>query len=74
MILGHIQRGGNPAALDRILASTLGAYAVEVALEGGSGVMVGVQSQARCTVPFEETWTKHSSLDEYLLKIQRVLA
>lgn len=74
VILGHIQRGGNPAALDRILAATLGVYAVEVALEGGSGVMVGVQSRERCTVPFEETWTKHSSLDEYLLKIQRLLA
>jgi len=74
VILGHIQRGGNPAALDRILASTLGAFSVEIAMEGQTGVMVGVQSRERCAVPFEVTWTKHSSLDEYLLKIQRLLA
>jgi 6-phosphofructokinase 1 len=74
VILGHIQRGGNPAALDRILASMLGAYAIDVALEGGTDVMVGVQSQQRCTVPLPATWKDGKNLDEYLLQVQQLLA
>ena len=41
-VLGHIQRGGNPTANDRILASRLGARAVEMLMEGRGGCMVGV--------------------------------
>ena len=74
VILGHIQRGGNPAALDRILASTLGAFAVEQALAGASDIMVGVQARQLCAVPLRETWKDHKPLDEYQLKVQRLLA
>jgi 6-phosphofructokinase 1 len=74
VILGHIQRGGNPAALDRILASTLGAYAVERALAGDNGIMVGVRAQELCTVPMEVTWASQKPLDPFQLKVQRLLA
>jgi 6-phosphofructokinase 1 len=74
VILGHIQRGGNPAALDRILASTLGAYAVEQALAGASEIMVGVQARKLCAVPLHETWKDHKPLDEFQVKVQRLLA
>jgi len=74
VILGHIQRGGNPAALDRMLASTLGAFAVEQALAGANEIMVGVRAQELCTVPLEETWAEHKALDAYQLKVQRLLA
>lgn len=43
-VLGHIQRGGSPSAFDRVLASRLGAYAVELLLEGKGGRCVGIQS------------------------------
>lgn len=43
-ILGHTQRGGSPCAFDRILASQMGAYAVELLLEGYGGRCVGLQS------------------------------
>jgi 6-phosphofructokinase 1 len=42
-VLGHIQRGGSPTAFDRILASRLGARAVEVLLEGRSQRVVGIK-------------------------------
>lgn len=42
-ILGHLQRGGSPTALDRILAGRLGTHAVAVLERGDSGVMVGLQ-------------------------------
>ena len=42
IILGHLQRGGSPTAMDRILASKLGAKAVELLLDGKSSRMVGI--------------------------------
>lgn len=42
-ILGHIQRGGSPVAQDRILATRLGVYAVDLLLAGEKGCCVGVR-------------------------------
>lgn len=44
-ILGHIQRGGQPRAFDRILASRMGAYAVELLIKGEGGRCVGIQRE-----------------------------
>lgn len=44
-VLGHIQRGGSPVAYDRILASRMGAYAVELLLQGHGGRCVGIQNE-----------------------------
>lgn len=43
-ILGHIQRGGSPTAFDRILASRMGAYAVDLLIDGQSARCVGIQN------------------------------
>ncbi len=45
-VLGHIQRGGAPTAPDRILASRLAAYAVELLIKGESGRCVGIEKNA----------------------------
>jgi len=42
-ILGHIQRGGSPTARDRLLASRMGAFAVELLLQGHGGRCIGLQ-------------------------------
>lgn len=44
-ILGHIQRGGSPCAFDRILASRMGVYAVELLKQGFGGRCVGIQNE-----------------------------
>ncbi|PHM38605.1 6-phosphofructokinase [Xenorhabdus innexi] len=44
-VLGHIQRGGAPVAYDRILASRMGAYSVQLLLEGFGGRCVGIQNE-----------------------------
>lgn len=44
-ILGHIQRGGAPVVYDRILASRMGAYAVELLNQGYQGKCVGVKNE-----------------------------
>lgn len=43
-VLGHIQRGGSPCAFDRILASRMGVYAVDLLLAGKAGYCVGIQN------------------------------
>lgn len=52
--LGHIQRGGSPDAPDRILASRMGAFAVDALLGGSSGVMVGIKSNDLQLVPYKD--------------------
>ncbi|MBT2700852.1 6-phosphofructokinase [Bacillus sp. ISL-40] len=42
-VLGFIQRGGNPSAFDRVLASRMGAKAVELLMNGSSGQAVGMK-------------------------------
>jgi 6-phosphofructokinase 1 len=42
VVLGHVQRGGNPCAFDRILSTTLGVAAVEELLKGNYGKAIGV--------------------------------
>lgn len=43
-VIGHIQRGGSPTAFDRVLASRLGAYAVDLLSQGLGGRCVGVRN------------------------------
>jgi ATP-dependent phosphofructokinase / diphosphate-dependent phosphofructokinase len=56
--LGHLQRGGAPTALDRILGMRFGVKAVKLAEEGGFGRMVSYQSYHVDSVPIEEAVNK----------------
>ncbi|MGO4893622.1 ATP-dependent 6-phosphofructokinase [Flavobacterium sp. W21_SRS_FM6] len=71
VILGHVQRGGSPVSQDRILASKLGAYAVEQAIAGKSKIMVGEQNNRVVAYPIEQSWQQQKMLDPYLVKIQQ---
>ncbi|MCW5197224.1 6-phosphofructokinase [Buchnera aphidicola] len=44
-ILGYIQRGGSPVVYDRILASKMGAYAIELLIKGYKGRCVGIRNE-----------------------------
>lgn len=72
-ILGHVQRGGSPSALDRWLATRLGAFAVDCILEGDSGIMVGEINHQVVKVPLEDT-QKKKSIDAYAYSLIRDLA
>lgn len=74
VVLGHLQRGGSPTAQDRVLATKLGAFAVEVLERGETGVMVGEVHGTPVTTPFEATWRQKKSLDQFLLKLVPILA
>lgn len=73
-ILGHVQRGGNPTAMDRVLAGYLGVAAVEASLDNLSGIMVGLQHKKIVQVPLEKAIKHHVDVDENLLKITELLS
>ena len=60
-VLGHIQRGGNPSALDRIIATRMGNYAVELLIKGESNIMIGVFGEDLCTCSIEQGIKEHAT-------------
>jgi 6-phosphofructokinase 1 len=65
-ILGHVQRGGTPVAYDRVLATRFGVAAMNAALGGRSGVMVGLRGTAIVETPLEEALREPKLLDPEL--------
>ena len=66
-VLGYIQRGGNPTHFDRILATRLGAFAIECLLSGKHGGLVGEVNGELIITPFEETWKNKKPIDQWML-------
>ena len=73
-VLGHIQRGGAPTARDRILASRLGAYAVEKLIEGVSDIMVGLQAEKLVTHKLASVIGKKKQIPNELIKLAQILS
>lgn len=73
-ILGHLQRGGSPTALDRIYASRMGSYAVELLIRGDTDKMVGIVSDELVSIPLEEAFEKKKDFDESVYRLIKVLA
>ena len=73
-VLGHLQRGGWPSARDRVLATKLGAFALEVLERGQTGVMVGEVKGELTTTRFAEATGRKKSLDRYLWDLIPALA
>ena len=73
-VLGHIQRGGAPSARDRILATKLGAFAIETIQDGKTDVMVGEVNGQLVTTPLEVSWTRKKELDAFLVQLIPILA
>ncbi len=65
-ILGHIQRGGSPSAMDTVLASRMGAKAVEVLLEGKTSRVVGIKANEIFDMDIDEALAIPRSFDEEL--------
>jgi len=68
-ILGHIQRGGSPTAFERLLATRLGAAAVEQLLQGKSGVMVGLVGNKIAVTDLEKVLSSRKELDLAFYKL-----
>src|SRR5215207_4871113 len=72
-ILGHIQRGGSPTCLDRLIASRMGYHAVECLIEGRHNVFVGIQNNKMNYVPLEKVHKKKGIINDEWMKIVKIL-
>ena len=72
--LGHVQRGGQPTAYDRLLATRLGAGAVEALARGERGVLIGMVGGHLTATPLAEVASKSKPIDPELIKLADVLA
>ena len=72
--LGHVVRGGVPSAADRVLATRLGAAAVDCLAEGASGMLVGRVRGEIVRTPLPEIAGRTRLADTALLDLARVLA
>lgn len=73
-ILGHLQRGGSPTAVDRILASRMGAAAVDALLEDQRNVMIGIRNDEIVYVPFSKAIKNDKPINRELLNTLRRLS
>ncbi len=73
-ILGHIQRGGSPSCIDRLIASRMGYHAVECLLEGRFNVFVGILNNKMHYIPLENAVKNKGKISEEWMKIVKILA
>lgn len=73
-ILGHIQRGGPPSCMDRVLASRLGVAAVESLMEGRNREMIGIVNGKIHFTPFSNAIKHNPEVNPELLKIVEILS
>ena len=73
-VLGHMQRGGSPSCIDRVLASRMGVYAVEALIDGKSKMMVGVKSEEIILSPLEKAIKGKSEINKDLIRVSDILS
>jgi phosphofructokinase-like protein len=73
VVLGHVQRGGIPSHVDRILGSRFGVAAIDAASQGMSNVMTALRGETVQMIPLDEVAGKVKYVPEELLAVARAL-
>ena len=73
-ILGHLQRGGNPTAKDRVYASIMGAYAVDALMKGKSNRVVAYKHGEYVDYDINEALAMKKDIDPFQYSVARTLA
>ena len=73
-ILGHIQRGGSPSCIDRVIASRMGYHAVECLIVGRHNVMVGILNNKMNYIPLDKAVKAKQRINPEWMKIVKILA
>ena len=73
-VIGHLQRGGSPTAMDRLLASRLGFKAVEALINEKRNVMVELSNNDISYTPFQDAISKHKQPNNDLIRMAEILA
>lgn len=72
-ILGHLQRGGSPTARDRVTASVMGAYAVDMIDQGKKNRLIGYKNGHVYDIDIEEAFQMQKDIDEYEYEVAGIL-
>lgn len=72
-ILGHVQRGGDPGAFDRILASRFGNGAIEAIDRGEFGVLIGLNKGKITTTPLKDVVSNKKEISMEMVELARKL-
>jgi 6-phosphofructokinase 1 len=73
-ILGHIQRGGNPSAMDRVNSSRMGFAAIEALIAGKQNVMIGIIDKKIAYTPFQNAVKHHQRLNPDFVRMLDILS
>jgi len=73
-VLGHVQRGGTPTAFDRLIASRMGAKAVDLLVAGESNLMVGISGTTVIATPMPEVLSTRRPIDMDMYNLAQDLA
>jgi 6-phosphofructokinase 1 len=73
-VLGHIQRGGSPTCMDRVLASKLGYSAVNSLVAGVKGAAIGEMNWKIVHTPFEKAVSYTRNIDQNMITMADILA
>jgi 6-phosphofructokinase 1 len=72
-ILGYMQRGGNPTAIDRYYASIMGAYAVDIMIQGKTNRVVGYKHGDFVDFDIEDALQMTKGINEYQFEVSKLL-
>jgi len=73
-ILGHLQRGGSPVVMDRLIASRLGLSAVQALMSENYGNMVGIIENETVLIPMQDVVDKQKNINEDLYKLNKIIS
>ena len=73
-ILGHLQRGGSPSALDRLHASMMGAIAVELLCEGKSNRVIAYRDGKYVDFDINEALQMKKTINEKMYEVSKILS
>lgn len=73
-VLGHMQRGGSPSCMDRVLGSRMGVAAVEAMLAGRVQIMIGIVNNHIHYTSLEKAVKHNQDIDMNLLRLGEILS
>ncbi|HIS30178.1 MAG TPA: 6-phosphofructokinase [Candidatus Limivivens intestinipullorum] len=73
-ILGHMQRGGSPTCKDRVYASMMGAYAVDLLCQNKTNRVVGYRNGEFCDFDIDEALAMKKVIPQYWVDVAKQLS
>lgn len=72
--MGHIQRGGSPTLFDRVMASQMGAKAVEILKNGDTNKIVGYKDSKLVSIDIDEALEMKKTISDEKVELCKILS